>query len=62
MAELFNLRTARKRAKRHEDEQRAAANRLIYGQPKHVRALDRAQQVKAARDLDQHRTDTGDVP
>lgn len=62
MAELVNLRTARKRAKRQQDEQRANANRLIHGQPKHVRALDQAQQAKAARDLDQRRIDTGDVP
>jgi hypothetical protein len=62
MAELVNLRTARKRAKRQQDEQRAAANRLMHGQPKHVRALDEAQQSKAARDLDQRQIDTGDVP
>lgn len=62
MAELVNLRTIRKRAKRQQDEQRATTNRLIHGQPRHVRTLERAQQAKADRDLDQHRIDTGDVP
>lgn len=62
MAELVNLRTVRKRAKRQQDEQRAAARRLIHGQSKHVRTLDQAQQAKTARNLDQHRIDTGDVP
>ena len=59
-AELVNLRTVRKRAKRRQDEQRADANRLLHGQSKHVRKLDQAQQAKAGRDLDQHRIDTGD--
>jgi len=62
MAELVNLRTVRKRAKRQQDERHAAANRLIHGQPKHVRSLDQAREAKAARDLEQHRIDTGDVP
>lgn len=62
MAELVNLRTVRKRAKRRQDEERASANRLIHGQPKHIRALEEAREAKAARDLEQHRIDTGDVP
>jgi len=62
MAELVNLRTVRKRAKRQQDERQAAANRLIHGQPKHVRDLDQAREAKAAHDLDQHRIDTGDAP
>lgn len=60
MAELVNLRTMRKRVQRQKDEERATANRLVHGQPKHVRTLDKAQQAKARRDLDQHRIDTGD--
>ena len=55
MAELVNLRTARKRAKRRQDDQRADANRLAHGQPKHQRKLEAAQQAKASRDLDLHR-------
>lgn len=60
MAELVNLRTARKRAKQRQDDQRAKANRLAHGQPKHRRKLDAAQQAKASRDLDLHRIDKGD--
>ena len=60
MAELVNLRAARKRAKRLQDDQRAKANRLAHGQPKRLRELEDAQQVKAGRDLDQHRIEPGD--
>ena len=60
MAELVNLRAARKRAKRQQDDQRANANRLAHGQPKRLRKLKDAQQVKASRDLEQHRIETGD--
>ena len=60
MTELVNLRTARKRAKRQQDDLRADANRLAHGQPKHRRKLDAAQQAKASRDLDLHRIDKGD--
>ena len=60
MAELVNLRNARKRAKQRQDDLRAEANRLAHGQPKHRRKLEAAQQAKASRDLDQHRIDKGD--
>ena len=60
MAELVNLRTARKRAKRQQDERDAEANRLAYGQPKHLRKLDAARRAKADRDLDRHEIEEGD--
>jgi hypothetical protein len=60
VAELVNLRTARKRAKQRQDDLRANANRLAYGQPKQRRKLEAAQQAKASRDLDLHRIDKGD--
>ena len=60
MAELVNLRTARKRAKKRQDDLRAASNRLAHGQPKHRGKLEAAQQAKASRDLDWHRIDKGD--
>ena len=60
MAELINLRTARKRANRQEEEKRAAANRLNHGQPKHVRKLAEAQREKAGRQLDAKRLEPGD--
>lgn len=60
MAEIVNLRTARKQAKRREADLDAHANRIAHGQPKHVRDLAEAKQDKAARDLDQHRIEKGD--
>jgi hypothetical protein len=60
MAELVNLRTARKRAKRLEDERKAAANRLAHGRPTRLRQLDSAQRAKAVQDLDRHRIEEGD--
>lgn len=60
MAELVNLRTVRKRAKRRADDQHADAHRLAHGLPTHQRKLKDAQQSKASRDLDRHRIDRGD--
>ena len=60
MAELVNLRAARKRTKREQDEQRAHANRLAHGQPQRLRKLDAARQEKAGSDLDGHQIETGD--
>jgi len=57
MAELINLRTARKRAQRRDDERRAASNRFAHGQQKTQRNLDTAKHEKAKRDLDRHRID-----
>ena len=55
MAELINLRNARKRAKRRDEDIRAAGSRLAHGQPKSQRQRDAAQKEKATRDLDRHR-------
>lgn len=60
MAELVNLRTARKQAKRGHSEQQANANRLAHGHPKHLRKLEEAHQEKVGRELDRHRIETGD--
>ena len=46
MAGVVNLRTERKRAKRRQAEQEAAANRLAHGRPKAARNLNRAQSDK----------------
>ena len=59
MADLVNLRLARKRAKQRQDGQRAEANRLAHGQPKAVRKLEAARRAKAVRDLEQHRIEEG---
>jgi len=60
MADVVNLRTARKQAKRQDSKQSAQVNRLAHGQPKYLRKLDDAKQDKASRDLDRHRIETGD--
>jgi hypothetical protein len=59
MAELVNLRLARKRAAKRQDGLRAESNRLTHGQPKHRRKLEASRQAKASRDLDLHRIDQG---
>jgi hypothetical protein len=60
MADIINLRTARKRTKRRLAEEDAAANRLAHGVGKDQRQANDARRDKAARDLDQHRRDKGD--
>ena len=60
MAEVINLRTVRKRAKGQKRDQSAHANRLAFGQAKHVRKLESARQAKATRDLDRLRIEIGD--
>ena len=60
MADVVNLRTARKQAKRQHSDLAAQANRIAHGQPKHVRQLEDAEKAKARRDLDWHRIETGD--
>lgn len=60
MAELVNLRLARKRARKQRDDLQATANRLAHGQSKHRRQAETAQREKSSRDLDLHRIDKGD--
>jgi hypothetical protein len=60
LAEIVNLRIARKRAKRLEAEQEAAANRLAHGRSKSERTETRVSRDKDHRRLDQHRITTGD--
>ena len=60
MAELINLRLARKKAQRRDATAEAAANRLAHGQPKQQRELRAALQRKTDRNLDAQRIDKGD--
>jgi len=57
MAELINLRRARKAKAKGEQEKAAEANRIAHGAPKQVRDLARARADKAAKDLDAHKKD-----
>lgn len=55
MAEIVNLRRARKAAKRAQEEKDAAAKRLSYGTPKALRQEIETRRDKAERDLAAHR-------
>jgi hypothetical protein len=61
MADVVNLRTARKRAQKQQAEKDAAKNRLAHGRSKSERKLDAVCRVKASRDLDLHRIETGEA-
>jgi hypothetical protein len=60
MGDLVNLRTARKRALRQQDEARAASNRLAHGLSKQAHTLEKAENAQAERHLDQHRIEPGE--
>lgn len=55
MAEIVNLRQARKRQARAEKETRADANRVAFGRPKAERQLDEARQAASERRHEGHR-------
>jgi len=60
MAEIVNLRIARKRAARGKVEHRAAEARLAHGASKSERTQAKADRAKARQTLDQHRLEKGD--
>ncbi len=60
MAEVVNLRMARKRAARERAGKAAAESRLANGVLKRERVLSEADRNKARHTLDQHRIETGD--
>jgi hypothetical protein len=61
MAEIVNLRIARKRADRQLSEKRAAAARVSHGMSKADRRLARANREKIRRELNEHRIETGEA-
>jgi hypothetical protein len=61
MAEIINLRIARKRADRQRSEKRAAAARISHGMSKADRMLAKAKTEKIRRELDEHRIETGEA-
>jgi hypothetical protein len=61
MAEIVNLRTARKQKAREDARALAAANAARHGQGKAARALQQAEADKAARLLDGHRLEKDSV-
>jgi DNA-binding helix-hairpin-helix protein with protein kinase domain len=60
MAEIVNLRIARKRAARSKAEGNAAERRLAHGVSKSERVPAAADRDKARHTLDQHRIEPGD--
>jgi hypothetical protein len=55
MAEIVNLRRARKAKTKAEKDKAAEANRVAHGAPKAARDLGKARAEKAARALDAHK-------
>lgn len=55
MAEIVNLRQARKAKARAEADKKADANRAKHGVAKSERELSKAEREKARRDLEQKR-------
>ena len=54
MAEIINLRRARKNKDRAEKDKTAQANRTLHGTPKAVRNLAEARREKAEKGLSGH--------
>jgi hypothetical protein len=59
MAEIVNLRRARKAKKRAEADRVAEAHRVAFGRRKAERDLTEKEKALAARRLDGHRLDQG---
>ncbi|NNC00885.1 DUF4169 family protein [Corallococcus exiguus] len=57
MAQIVNLRQARKRKARADKEARADENRVAFGRTKEERQLSDAKRAIEARKLDGHRRD-----
>ncbi|MEZ5870619.1 MAG: DUF4169 family protein [Nitratireductor sp.] len=62
MAEIINLRMARKRATRLESDQKAEANRAMHSIPARERKVARLNDAKSAASLDGHRRKTPGKP
>ena len=60
MGEVVNLRKARKNARKREEADRAAANRVSHGRTKAERTLETTRAEKTRRLLDAHKIDRGD--
>jgi hypothetical protein len=58
MAEIVNLRMARKAKERAQAEQQAAENRAKFGRTKAQKAKDREETERATRSLDGARRET----
>ena len=62
MADVINLRQARKKKARNAANAIAASNRLRHGQTKVERAIEESRRERAVRDLDAHKRECLDDP
>ncbi len=62
MAEIVNLRRAKKAKLRAAKEEDAVANRARFGTPKALRDLTKERSEKSARDLDAGKLEPGKNP
>jgi hypothetical protein len=62
MAEIINLRQARKQKARAEKEARADHNRIAFGRTKAEKELTKAEKELAQRRLDSHKRDDPETP
>ena len=62
MAEIVNLRQARKQKARAEKEARATENRASFGRTKVEKKLSQAEQDLAKSRLDSHKRDDNEKP
>ncbi|MET0529456.1 MAG: DUF4169 family protein [Microvirga sp.] len=61
MAEIINLRQARKNKARADKEARADQNRATFGRTKAEKDLTKAERGMAERRLDAHKRDDGET-
>ncbi|GLK67968.1 DUF4169 family protein [Hansschlegelia plantiphila] len=59
MAEIVNLRRARKQHQRAASEKQAAENRVRFGTTKQEKTLESARRARTERRLDEHRRENG---
>lgn len=59
MAEIVNLRRARKQRDRDVKEAKASENRVRFGRPKQQSGVEEANRTQAERRLDGHRRENG---
>ena len=62
MAEIINLRQARKNKARADKEARAEQNRITFGRTKAEKELSKAERELAQRRLDSHKRDDNEKP
>jgi hypothetical protein len=61
MGEIVNLRKVRKDVKKRQEDDRAAANRIVHGRSKAERTLETKRASILNRHLDRHKIESGDA-